>query len=125
MNKKVYTALYTLLTLTGLAAFSTNSSAQGAVSFSDSLIIKQAIKEKIKDAVKLYPNPTVNGTVTVQSAISGKIHFYIFDQDRTLLYQTVIDQKQKHTFHNLKKGTYLYDVFFEGEGIENGKLIVQ
>jgi hypothetical protein len=57
--------------------------------------------------------------------MQGKLHFYVFDAEGTLLHQAVIRGKEKHTIKNLKKGIYLYDAFYNDEGIEHGKLIVK
>jgi hypothetical protein len=81
--------------------------------------------EKKKAAIKLYPNPSTNGTVRIVSNTPGNINFYIFELDGTLLHQAVIGEKRKHTVTNLKKGVYTYDVFYNDEGIEHGKLIVK
>jgi hypothetical protein len=77
-----------------------------------------------KGVVKLYPNPSF-GKVSVSAATSSSLHFYVFDLDGTLIYQTVLNNKERKTIENLKKGTYLYDVFEKDESIEEGKIIIK
>lgn len=90
----------------------------------NSLQPPQAVSEK-KAAIKLYPNPSTNGTVRILSNTAGPINFYIFELDGTLRHQAVIDERGKHTVTGLTKGVYTYDVFYKDEGIEHGKLIVK
>lgn len=101
-----------------LQAHSNQSSMAGT--YSDSIIVQPA-----KDVVRIYPNPTHNGTVSVSTQATGKLHFYIFDLEGTLIHQAVLNQKQKETVRNLKKGVYMYDVFRNDISIEHGKIIVK
>lgn len=87
----------------------------------DSLKIKS---EPAKIAVKIYPNPSY-GKISVSANTSSVLHFYIFDLEGTLVYQAVLNNKERKTIENLKKGTYLYDVFEKDESIEEGKIIVK
>jgi len=77
-----------------------------------------------KSFVKLYPNPSF-GKVSVSSNTTSLLHFYIFDLEGTLIFQAVLNSKEKRTIEHLKKGTYLYDVFEKDESIEEGKIIVK
>lgn len=77
-----------------------------------------------KVSIKLYPNPSY-GKICVRAITFEPLHFYIFDLDGTLVYQTVLNNKDKKNIENLKKGTYLYDVFERDESIEEGKIIVK
>lgn len=88
-------------------------------------VVKEAVVEKKKAAIKLYPNPSANGTVRIVSNTAGQLNFYIFELDGTLLHQVAIEENGKHTITNLKKGVYTYDAFYNDEGIEHGKLIVK
>jgi hypothetical protein len=108
-----------------LSAFSKNNTSIQPVTFSDSVIHKSSIIVIKKDAVKLYPNPTSNGTITISSDTTATLHFYVFDVEGTLLHQVVLRDKQKHTIHQLKKGLYVYDAFLNDESIEHGKIIVK
>lgn len=78
-----------------------------------------------KSAVKLYPNPSY-GKVSVSANMpSSSLHFYVFDLEGTLVYQTVLNNKDRKTIEHLKKGTYLYDVFENDESIEEGKITIK
>ena len=63
----------------------------------------------------LYPNPTPNGVITVNSTINEPLHFYVFDLEGTLLHRIILRGKEQKTITNLKKGTYMYDVFKNDE----------
>jgi hypothetical protein len=80
---------------------------------------------KKKSTIKLYPNPSPNGVVTVNSTISEPLHFYVFDLEGTLLHRIILKGKEQKTITNLKKGTYMYDVFKNDESIEQGKIVVK
>jgi hypothetical protein len=121
MNLKFCTAAFLLLSLS-TAAWA-DSKYRKAIVLPHTSNVQLA--EKMKAAVKLYPNPSTNGTVRVVSNTPGNINFYIFELDGTLLHQAVIGERKKHTVTNLKKGVYTYDVFYNDEGIEHGKLIVK
>lgn len=77
-----------------------------------------------KSAIKIYPNPSY-GKVSVSAITSTPLHFYIFDLEGTLIYQVVLNNKDRKNIENLKKGTYMYDVFEKDESIEEGKIIVK
>ena|SRR5947209_5916446 len=95
---------------------------QGTI-YSDSLELKKLIIKK--DAIKLSPNPSYDGKVSVVSNVSETLHFYIFDLEGTLIYQAVLNNKEGKTIDKLNKGTYMYDVFQNDESIEEGKIIVK
>ena len=88
---------------------------------SDSFVLK---KGRADNAVKIYPNPSY-GKLTITANTSSKLHFYIFDLEGTLVYQAVLTNKDKKSVANLKKGTYLYDVFESDLSIEEGKIIIK
>jgi len=77
-----------------------------------------------KTVVKLYPNPSY-GKVSVSSNTSSPLHFYIFDVEGTLVFQAILNNKEKKTIDHLKKGTYMYDVFENDQSIEEGKIIIK
>ena len=82
-------------------------------------------KVKIRrDEVRLFPNPTSSGKITVQSNSEAPLYFYVFDQEGTMLHRMVLKGREKRTIRDLKKGTYQYDVFRETESIGQGKIIV-
>ena len=78
-----------------------------------------------KETIKLYPNPSYDGNITISTTLADTLHFYIFDLEGTLINQTILTNKEKKTVSNLNKGTYMYDVFEKDESIEEGKLIVK
>ena len=78
-----------------------------------------------KEVVKLYPNPSYNGTVTISSNSDKPLHFYVFDLEGTLLHQVILKDKGKQTIQNLKKGTYVYDAFLNDEGVDHGSISVR
>jgi hypothetical protein len=123
MNRNIITAFLLSVSLSGTAQ-ADGIAAVSPVSFIHPVVEKQTVVKR-KAAIKLYPNPSTNGTVQVMSNMQGKLHFYVFDAEGTLLHQAVIRGKEKHTIKNLKKGIYLYDAFYNDEGIEHGKLIVK
>jgi hypothetical protein len=77
-----------------------------------------------KTVVKIYPNPSY-GKLSISATTSSPLHFYIFDMEGTLVYQAVLNNKERKMVDNLKKGTYLYDVFENDESIEEGKIIIK
>ena len=92
-------------------------------SFSDSFEITRDPRFK-KSAVKIYPNPSF-GRINISANTSEPLHFYIFDLEGTLIFQTVLKNKDKKNIDNLRKGTYLYDVFEKDQSIEEGRIIVK
>jgi len=122
MNLKFGMAAMLLISLSGNAAIETIVVPHATESRST---LHAGVVEKKKAAIKLYPNPSTNGTIQIVSNTAGKLNFYIFDLDGTLLHQTVLQEKAKHTIKNLKKGVYTYDAFYNDEGIEHGQLIVK
>ena len=125
MKRKIINAVIILVAITGIHA-SPKSSKPADNNFSDSLLTTTKIKvEAKKSVIKLYPNPSWNGTITVSSNTTEKLHFYIFDLDGTLIHQAVLKEKQKITVNDLKKGVYMYDAFLNDESIEYGKITVK
>ena len=77
-----------------------------------------------RNAIKIYPNPSY-GKLSVIANTSEPLHFYVFDLEGTLVYQAVLNNKDKKNIENLKKGTYIYDVFEKDLSIEEGKIIIK
>ncbi|HEV7620409.1 MAG TPA: T9SS type A sorting domain-containing protein [Flavisolibacter sp.] len=77
------------------------------------------------EAIKLYPNPSYDGKISISTNRTDTLHFYIFDLEGTLINQTVLTNKAQKTITDLNKGTYIYDVFEKDESIEEGKIIVK
>ncbi len=90
--------------------------------FSDSL--QKANPVIIEKNVRLHPNPTMDGTITINSTLNAPLHFYVFDEEGALLHRILLKGKAQKRITGLKKGTYMYDVFKNDESIEQGKIIV-
>ena len=80
---------------------------------------------KKNEVVAIYQNPSTAGEVTVTSKTDQLLHFYIFDLEGTLTYQTILKTKEKKSITSLIKGTYMYNVFANDESIDEGKLIIK
>ena len=91
--------------------------------FSDSVVVIKEPRFK-KSVVKIYPNPSY-GKINISASTTKPLHFYIFDLEGTMIYQTILNNKDKKNIENLRKGTYLYNVFETDESIEEGKIIVK
>src|SRR6266498_1216771 len=105
-----------LLSLVSLSVFAQQDFQKTSNTISvDSSLETKSIQEK--SVVKLYPNPSY-GKVSVSANTASLLHFYIFDLEGTLVFQAVLNNKEKRTIDHLKKGTYLYDVFEKDESIE-------
>jgi hypothetical protein len=92
-------------------------------SFSDSIYIhSHTIK---RNTVRLYPNPTSDGVVTISSITNEALFFYVFDVEGTLIRQVELKAREEKKITGLGKGTYSYDVFQNDESIEQGKIIVK
>jgi hypothetical protein len=105
-----------------VAASAQTSDVRSTINISDSSARNE--NDSKKNAVRLYPNPSY-GKISVSVNTSEPLHFYIFDLEGTLIYQTVLNNKDRKNIENLKKGTYMYDVFEKDQSIEEGKIIVK
>ena len=101
------------------------SSQENAFRFSSVTETKKKDWSKKANVVDIYPNPSTSGTVSVSSKTEQSLHFYIFDLEGTLIYQTLLKTKEKKAINSLTKGTYMYNVFANDESIEEGKLIIK
>ena len=90
---------------------------------SDSIMVFKEPRFK-KSVVKIYPNPSF-GKINISTNNVSTLHFYIFDLEGTMIYQTILNNKAKKNIDNLRKGTYLYNVFEKDESVEEGKIIVK
>jgi len=122
MNRNLLFAGLFLLIASTVSAQNDFSTASNIVSI-DSPVLKKGSENK-KSIVKLYPNPSY-GKISVTANTSSMLHFYIFDLEGTLIYQAVLKNKDRKIISNLKKGTYLYDVFENDESIEEGNIIIK
>lgn len=117
-----------LLAATGFLFYSVQAQTssqddQAGNKFSDSFLTSKTASSK-RSAIKLYPNPSF-GKLSVSANTASVLHFYIFDLDGTLVYQAVLTNKDRKSIEDLKKGTYLYDVFERDESIEEGKIVIK
>jgi len=124
MQMKLFCTLI-LLSLVSISAITSpvkiNKGFSVQNNFSNSLKVRTDV---FKNNVRLYPNPSPNGTITVNSTVNVPLHFYVFDLEGTLLHRITLKGKEQKTITNLERGTYMYDVFKNDESIEQGKIIV-
>ena len=124
MKRKIMNAVLILVAITCIHA-SPKNTIPADNNFSDSSLTAKIKVTAKKSVIRLFPNPSWNGTITVTSNTAEKLHFYIFDLDGTLVHQAVLKDKQKITVNDLKKGVYMYDAFVNDESIEYGKITVK
>ena len=124
MQMKLFCTLI-LLSLVSISAITSpvkiNKGFSVQNNFSNSLKVRTDV---FKNNVRLYPNPSPNGTITVNSTVNVPLHFYVFDLEGTLLHRITLKGREQKTITNLERGTYMYDVFKNDESIEQGKIIV-
>ena len=89
-------------------------------------VISSSVEEK-KINVRIYPNPSTNGTVYISSNHNSnkELQFYVFDLEGTMMHNIKLNAKGKKIISGLRKGVYMYDVFKNDESIERGKIIVK
>jgi hypothetical protein len=80
---------------------------------------------KVNKIVRLSPNPSFDGKVVIESFIPEALSFYLFDKDANLIRQINLKGNSRFAIQNLKKGSYMYDVFVNEESIENGNILVK
>lgn len=102
-----------------------SQSANNGFSFSSSIEKNEKVWIKKNNVITITPNPSYTGEISVSSKTEQPLHFYIFDLEGTLIYQTVLNTKEKKSVTNLNKGTYMYNVFVNDESVEEGKLSVK
>jgi hypothetical protein len=122
MNRNLlFVALFLLVSFSVFAQKDFQNATSNSISYDSSLKIKSMQRGNV---IKLYPNPSY-GKVSVSANSSSLLHFYIFDLEGTLVYQAILNNKEKKTIEHLKKGTYMYDVFENDESVEEGKIIIK
>jgi hypothetical protein len=89
--------------------------------------IKNFATHQKRDIIKIYPNPSSNGTIHITSNQTDdkELQFYVFDLEGTLMHNLKLNAKTRKTITGLQKGVYMYDVFSDDESIERGKIIVK
>ncbi len=78
-----------------------------------------------KPSARLYSSISNEGIMFTNAQGNQSLEFFIFDLEGTLIHQTILDPKEKKTIKTLKKGIYLYDLFYKDESIERGKITIQ
>lgn len=87
--------------------------------------IEVQVCRRITQLVKLSPNPSFTGTLTVLSESKEPVHFYVFDVEGVMLFHALLSPGEKKAIDGLKKGAYSYDVFHKDISVEQGKIVVQ
>ena len=124
MNRKLLSTAVLFIALGGIASGHTKPTS--ATVFSRSSAVKEEVVPAKKSRVRLYPNPTSDGNLSISTnTTEDNVHFYVFDLEGTMVRQVVLNEKRKHKIKNLKKGIYVYDVFVNDTSIEQGKIIVK
>lgn len=72
---------------------------------------------------KLYPNPTINGKVYIETSLEAPKQIHIFDVLGTQVLQTTLAGKELNVA-NLDKGVYILRVF-EREKVVTRKLVIK
>lgn len=121
MNRILLFAILILVTSSKLPAQTGDAKQVSNISYS---LTPTEEPDSKKVSIRLYPNPSY-GRISVSAVTSKTLHFYIFDLEGTLIYQAVLNNKSKKNIENLKKGTYLYDVFEKDESIEEGRIVIK
>jgi len=76
--------------------------------------------------VKIYPDPFTRAFHVVSNNTNeGRIDFYVFDLDASLINNHRLEPGEHIKIRGLEKGTYMYQVFDGDEMTESGKLEVK
>lgn len=75
-----------------------------------------------KELVKVYPTPNNEGSITIRSAYTGTLSFYLFNLEGRLIYQSSLKQAEEQIITGFAKGTYIYSVFNNDTNIDGGKI---
>ncbi len=109
-----------------MIALFTNATKMPGVNQPNNFLDLPAIKkDKSKNVIRLYPNPSSDGRINISANNTEPLHFYVFDVSGTLIHQITLKGKNKYKIANLKRGIYIYDVFSKDESIEHGKITVK
>lgn len=116
MKKHSLTILAILLLLLQTPAWTMSAS------FRDRIRIE--VCKRKEQVVRITPNPSKDGALTVISQCDQPVYFYVFDVEGTLVKQVLLPPGAKTKIHIRQKGVYAYDVFRNDEGVEQGKITV-
>ena len=122
MNQKLYCLLLIIITGFSQPAFAASTPQATVVSYSDSLFVRIYSKGRI---LKTSPNPCINGQLKISVKSAVELHFYVFDLSGTLVHRATLNNKEKASLPVLEKGTYLYDIFENDLGIEEGRIVIK
>lgn len=75
------------------------------------------------EGFKLYPNPTINGKVNIDTALDAPKQIHVFDVLGTQVLQTIILGKELN-LSNLDKGVYILRVI-EKDKVATRKLVIK
>jgi hypothetical protein len=115
--------LLTAISITGKANRGISHPMNGLMATSDSVNIE--LLHAKRPSVRLCSSTTRDGITFMNLVGDQPLEFFIFDIEGVLIHQTVLNPKEKKTITTLKKGVYLYDLFYKDEGIERGKITIQ
>lgn len=104
--------------------FSLSIATHAAIIYTNPDPIQVQVCRRVTQLVKLSPNPSFNGMLTVFSESKEAVHFYVFDVEGVLLFHALLSPGEKRAINDLKKGAYSYDVFYKDESVEQGKILV-
>ncbi|HYF32930.1 MAG TPA: T9SS type A sorting domain-containing protein [Chitinophagaceae bacterium] len=106
------------------SSYAGNSPVPASVTRDTILISKMQSSKKHK--VRLYPNADHRVLFFTASGEAGRVYqLYLFDMDGKLSKQIQIRNKETTVLTNIKKGSYLFEVFSDDERIENGQLLIK
>jgi hypothetical protein len=77
------------------------------------------------ETVKVYPTPYNEGSITISSVNHATLHFYLFDLEGKLVFQTMLKKNDKQVIEGLTRGTYSYNAFQNDESIKDGQVILK
>ncbi|MCU7549352.1 hypothetical protein OCK74_09520 [Chitinophagaceae bacterium LB-8] len=116
--------LLTVITITGEANKGINQSIFNIVPIPVDSVRCELLHEK-KPSAHLFSSAGREGITFMNSKGDQPLEFFIFDLEGALIHQTILQPKEKKTVKYLKKGVYLYDLFYKDEGVERGKITIQ
>ena len=104
--------------LTGIAG---NNKSADVIMFHDDINVAR------KTNIRIFPNPSLNGVLYINHSDHRlkEVQFYVFDLEGTMMHNMKLKEKEKKQISGLKKGVYMYDVFYNDESIDRGKIIVK
>lgn len=101
--------------------------------FENSPIVPVVVEQKEGEEkeASVYPNPVENGTLffstraELSSSQISSYQLFVFDLEGHLVKQKMIISNQTTLISDLKKGTYIFEIFKNDDRIDQGQLIVR